>query len=1745
MYIFKTHQFTGILCGSGDFWYGFKHYICIKIKIVKKFNTTFLYLFFFSSVALAQLPVIRSTFTGPYTPINMPAATLSTASGDDDVQSAIPLGFTFNYLGINYTTIGVSTNGVASFSAVMSPSGTNNNLYVGAAPNLSLAPWWDNIWSDTILYQLQGPPANRTFTIQWTNSLSYNNTATQLLNFQIILHETSDVIEFSYGNMVPGIAAANESASIGIESLVGGAGDYLDAITGSAFTSNGMLNSSTQWPSHNFRFTPGTAAALVGGTYTVGLTGNYYSLSEAIADINHSGIAGPIVLSLIDNVYDVSAANGDNYFPMLIGPVSGSSSFNTITISSFVGTSTITSEGTNNGNCGNAAANNIINNLNEPILALVGASYISLQNIELNCSNSGIVDRGLFVINSSAIVGSQNNLFNGITVALNRGNATSMGIEQRAITTPTAIGGANSTNGYFNLDISNVYNGMYLNGNAAFPDLNSVIGNTSATQFNMIGAATIDDIGNGNTTTYGIRANNQNGVSIYNNEVRNVSQNGNSTAEGIILDAAVGSNNVYTNKVHAINYRGLTNTGNITGIRANLAAVGANSVNIFNNFIYDIGSSYAGVASATRATKGIYVQSIGGGTIASTINVDFNSVRMDNSNSPTLSGTCFEIGATNGPVLNLRNNIFSNFTQAQTGISRHFAMASTSATAVGNTGSISDYNNFYIDNTTNGFVGIGATTTFASLPNWQTAVSQDFNSLGVDPSFNSSNDLHSSALALNGTGNMTGITWVTNDIDNQQRSITPDIGADEFVPLLLDAGVTTLVAPLITGCYTALEQVTVTLKNFATVPLDFTIDPVTIVVNVTGSLTQTLSFTINTNILNANLPLSSDSSIVVPIGLISMTVSGIYTFDAYSILGGDGNSFNNSMSTVNINFSPGTATASPVSVCAGASTTLTLTGAGNGGTIQWQSSTDGGITWNNETGIGSTTTSYVVIPTANTLYQVLFCGVLISNVDTVNYYQLSVPVVIGDTICGSGVANLNATGNGIIQWYALPTGGNTLATGAVYSPSISATTTFYVTNTSGNLVQSVGLYDNSAGGGMSGSANSLIFDVFQYATLNGVYVYPAAAGNIVIDLIDSSNVVLNTVTVAVVLADVNQRTFIPLNFSLSPAVGMRLVRNATSVNLWRNNVGVNYPYSLPGVLSITASTAGNGFYYFFYDWQINYGCESLRVPVNAVVLAAPAISITAASVFLCAGDSTTITVTSTNSGYSYLWSPSMTLNTNTGSSVIATPNAAIVYTVIGNDSINGCQITDSILISVTSIPPIIISVADSVICNGSSDTLIFNYPTQSVGLYDNSAGGAQSGSGNNLIFDVLGNCTLAGVYIYPGAAGNVIIELQDNTNAVINSATFNATTAQINQRVYVPLNFSLTPGTGMQLVRNGTSINLWRNNVGVNYPYTLPGLISITTSTVGNGFYYFFYDWQIMTSNALTYVWSSIPTGYTGTNDTAIVTPISSTQYILTVTDTISGCTAQFNRNIDIATPIVAIIGGNQSICLGDTATLIAGYSGGDGNAYYVWSNNLGTNDSVNVFPSVNTNYSLIAIDGCGSLSNDTATVIVNTVPPVVGFTYSVTGLMTFTFTDASVNATSWLWDFGDLTTSTLQNPTHVYAAIGTYTVLLIASNGCGSDTLIQVILVDGIENNSLATGVSIFPNPAKNQFNVSFNNGKSSFVTIQFFNLQGKLIQEKQISNVKAGTTVPMNVEGYSNGMYLLKLIGEKESAVFKIIVQ
>jgi PKD repeat protein len=54
---------------------------------------------------------------------------------------------------------------------------------------------------------------------------------------------------------------------------------------------------------------------------------------------------------------------------------------------------------------------------------------------------------------------------------------------------------------------------------------------------------------------------------------------------------------------------------------------------------------------------------------------------------------------------------------------------------------------------------------------------------------------------------------------------------------------------------------------------------------------------------------------------------------------------------------------------------------------------------------------------------------------------------------------------------------------------------------------------------------------------------------------------------------------------------------------------------------------------------------------------------------------------------------------------------------------------------------------------------------------------------------------------------------------------------------------------------------------------------------------------------------------------------------------------------------------------------------------------------------------------------------------------------LTVNFTDlSSDNPDSWSWDFGDLGTSSAQNPAHEYTTAGDYTVTLTVGNACGTD---------------------------------------------------------------------------------------------------
>lgn len=66
-----------------------------------------------------------------------------------------------------------------------------------------------------------------------------------------------------------------------------------------------------------------------------------------------------------------------------------------------------------------------------------------------------------------------------------------------------------------------------------------------------------------------------------------------------------------------------------------------------------------------------------------------------------------------------------------------------------------------------------------------------------------------------------------------------------------------------------------------------------------------------------------------------------------------------------------------------------------------------------------------------------------------------------------------------------------------------------------------------------------------------------------------------------------------------------------------------------------------------------------------------------------------------------------------------------------------------------------------------------------------------------------------------------------------------------------------------------------------------------------------------------------------------------------------------------------------------------------------------------------------------------------------------------FIFTDQTIGATAWSWTFGDGATSTQQSPSHTYAANGTYTVCLIASNAAGCvDTFCSDIIIEPVNVN-------------------------------------------------------------------------------------
>ncbi|WNJ21207.1 S8 family serine peptidase [Pontibacter sp. G13] len=156
-------------------------------------------------------------------------------------------------------------------------------------------------------------------------------------------------------------------------------------------------------------------------------------------------------------------------------------------------------------------------------------------------------------------------------------------------------------------------------------------------------------------------------------------------------------------------------------------------------------------------------------------------------------------------------------------------------------------------------------------------------------------------------------------------------------------------------------------------------------------------------------------------------------------------------------------------------------------------------------------------------------------------------------------------------------------------------------------------------------------------------------------------------------------------------------------------------------------------------------------------------------------------------------------------------------------------------------------------------------------------------------------------------------------------------------------------------------------------------------------------------------------------------------------------------------------------------------------------------------------------------------------------------------FTDQTLGATDWEWDFGDGTTSTDQNPVHGYYQAGTYLVSLktTTSNGTTcSDVDTMTINVTGTFNGTVSIeeeiadlgSIEMFPNPTSGIFQIQFDLMESHSGSIEVFDLVGNTVQV--LGQVQAHhNNLQLDLSQVADGIYYVRINLGAHQVVKKLV--
>ncbi len=724
--------------------------------------------------------------------------------------------------------------------------------------------------------------------------------------------------------------------------------------------------------------------------------------------------------------------------------------------------------------------------------------------------------------------------------------------------------------------------------------------------------------------------------------------------------------------------------------------------------------------------------------------------------------------------------------------------------------------------------------------------------------------------------------------------------------------------------------------------------------------------------------------------------------------------------------------------------------------------------------------------------------------DMITVAMLSAPTTVGDEACGAATLTLNAAGNGVLAWYDAAIGGTEVTTGTSYTNTFSSTATYYVQSGITPEYFSGGSSDIDVNGGNhTSNAYYLIFNANEDFRLVSVQVNSSTAGDRVVELRNSSDVILESQTVSLTTG-INT---IVLNFDIPVGNDYQLRCGTATPNLWRNNNATNWPYEIGDVASITGTNAGDeNYYYYYYNWEIMTGdeCVSPRTPVVATINDVPVVDL-GDDITQCEGDA----LLDAGSGMSsYTWNGSAGSQTYT-----ATTNGTYTVEV---ENAAGCTATDDILVTFETMPTVD-APADVTECE------TYTLPALSDGEYFATTGGVTPIAEGSAI------TATQTIYVY---ASNGTCEAENSFTVTIDDIPTVDAPADVTECESYILP-ALTNGDyyantgGVSPIAEGTAITLDQTiyvyasngtceaensftvtiddmptvdapaDVTACETYTLPALTNgayfastggVTPIAEGTAItstqtiYVYASNGTCEAENSFTVTIDDMPTVDAPANVEACdsyslpalsngayfassggVTPIAEGTAITTdqtvyVYASNGTCEAENSFDITIFDGFTAIATSIDESGVGtNDGSVTVVMTGGAAPFGGEWNNGAATNSagsSMILSPLNGGYYEVTVTDDNGCTATAGATVNTAGAAPVANFSADNTDgcdNLIVTFTDLSNNTpSSWSWTFGDGNTSSDQNPVHTYASAGTYTVSLTATNGNGSDDVIM-----------------------------------------------------------------------------------------------